>query len=691
MNYSRQSTVSDGTLEILDISIAYFERGNLFVLLDGVPTDAWEWVGILDTIRFPFPIPAGTEVIVQRHTQLDSVIHEFGKGAAFTSKSMDEDFRQMLFLAQENAEGAGSHEFFADVNMHGFKIRNLAPGLLPDDAVTVSQLEDARDAAAEARSAASEANAAAVESRMLRTDLAEQGGAFRVGFDHPGLLVRNVESRLRDRISVLDFPGVDPSANVDSTAGIQAAIEFAKLNRKTLYIPRGSYLITRLYITDAVYTFNLHCEGAFFFCTSMESVSSMLEITNCVAFNMTGSYAIHGQDKPNYDSLIAIKVKEGTSQSTTRVNLYNPTFYNAKCGISNGDVGVDFQCSEINIFGANWFRCPVAAYNAGANTGMQFIGCNLVSERNPALVSVVTNECAVHLEGGFVKVTGGSIVTNPTCLYAIVMEPTTSTLYGPIHSSISVTGAHVEVNSGLINVANSRNIPSVDSSSSSATFVGNTGFCGAPAAHDFALVQDSSWGGCLTLLGNNWYAGSPRTAWNISSGSSLARIYVDKVSLGKNFRNWVGGVFGGQLVHEFIPALSAYSLGVTFGASVANVVKYTSYQTLDELGRYSHCYDTATGVFTVPPGGLMELDINATIVTSGPDTADFYLRKLPTGAETPYIVAFGQYSNGVAKLNVKLAGLLSGDELSIVFTPYGADCTADTGVYQSLVLSASTR
>lgn len=556
---------------------------------------------------------------------------------------------------------------------------------------TVSQLEDASDAAAEARLAASAANAAAAESRMLRADLAEQGGAFRVGFGYPGQLVRTVESRLGDRISVLDFPGVDPSAATDSTAGIQAAIEFAKSNRKTLYIPCGSYLISRLHITDAVYTFNLHCEGAFFYCTSTENVAGMLEITNCVAFNMTGSYAINGQDNPNYDSLISIKVKAGTSQSTTRINLYNPTFYNAKCGISNGDLGVDFQCSEINIFGANWFRCPIAAYNAGANTGMQFIGCNLVSERNPALVGLVTNECAVHMEGGFVKVTGGSIVTNPTCVYAIVMEPTTSALYGPIHGSISVTGAHVEVNSGLINVANSRNIPSVDSSNSSATFVGNTGFCGAPAAHDFALVQDNSWGGCLTLLGNNWYSSVTRTAWNISSASSLARIHVDKVSLGKNFRNWVGGVYGGQLVHEFIPALSAYSLGVTFGASVANAVKYTSCQTLGELGRYSHCYDTATGVFTVPAGGLMELDINATIVTSGPDTADFYLRKEPVGAQASAIVAFGQYSNGVAKLNVKLAGLLEGDKLSIVFTPYGADCTADTGVYQSLVLSASTR
>src|SRR5450830_1697287 len=164
MNYSRQSTVSDGTLQTLDISLAYFKRENLFVLLNGVSTDTWEWMGILDTIRFPFPIPAGTEVTVQRRTQLNHVIHEFGKGAAFTSKSMDDDFRQMLFLAQEQTESGGSQEFFADVDMHGFKIRNLAPGLLPGDAATVSQLEDARDAAAEARLAATAANAAAVES-----------------------------------------------------------------------------------------------------------------------------------------------------------------------------------------------------------------------------------------------------------------------------------------------------------------------------------------------------------------------------------------------------------------------------------------------------------------------------------------------------------------------------------------------
>ncbi len=140
MSYSRQQAVSDGTLQTLDISISYFKRTDLSVLLDDVLTTDWAWVGTLNTIHFTDPVPLGVTVTVVRATQSNKIIHEFMNGAAFTSRSMDEDFRQVLYLAQEYTEGAGFKDLFNDLDMHGFRITNLGNPINPSDAVSLQAM-----------------------------------------------------------------------------------------------------------------------------------------------------------------------------------------------------------------------------------------------------------------------------------------------------------------------------------------------------------------------------------------------------------------------------------------------------------------------------------------------------------------------------------------------------------------------
>ena len=145
MAYSVQREVSDGTLVLLDISISYIERSEILVYFDGVPQTegaTWAWVGVSDAkINFSPAIANGVEVTVKRVTDLSDLRHRYSEGAAFTANSMDESFEQVLHIAQEATEGSLGGDFFQDINMHTYKIKNLGQATSPTDAVSLGQYQ----------------------------------------------------------------------------------------------------------------------------------------------------------------------------------------------------------------------------------------------------------------------------------------------------------------------------------------------------------------------------------------------------------------------------------------------------------------------------------------------------------------------------------------------------------------------
>lgn len=152
MAFSTQTTV--GPVSLLDLTIEYLDRSEISVFYDALPVVEgvdWEWSGSIDKrIIFTPDVLPGVEVLVKRTTPLDNIRHEFSKGAAFTAETLDEDLKQVLFIAQEAAEGNLSGDFFADIDMHGNTVTNLGTAVNPGDAVPFSQIMGPLNAAVDA-------------------------------------------------------------------------------------------------------------------------------------------------------------------------------------------------------------------------------------------------------------------------------------------------------------------------------------------------------------------------------------------------------------------------------------------------------------------------------------------------------------------------------------------------------------
>lgn len=145
VSYSIQREVSDGTLSRIVLRIEYEDKESISVyvddtLLDGTGKYKWQWDG--DDIVITPNVPQGSEVLIRRLTAIDKMLHSFEAGAVFNNQSMDENFRQLLHIAQEYSEGSGITDVFSDIDMHGYKIKNVGFATEDGDVVTLKQYRE---------------------------------------------------------------------------------------------------------------------------------------------------------------------------------------------------------------------------------------------------------------------------------------------------------------------------------------------------------------------------------------------------------------------------------------------------------------------------------------------------------------------------------------------------------------------
>lgn len=497
-------------------------------------------------------------------------------------------------------------------------------------------------------------------------------------------LNRAINLKLGETLSVKDFGAVGDGATNDTVA-IQNAIDYGIANGGCLKIPYGVYIVSQLTIDSAVYTFNIDCDGASFVGNSATAVNGIFDIVNCVDFRMTGSYRFQMDTPANYDAAVRIRAQLGGSQATKWVTLENMTFRSCNVGIYIGDATSSIGVSEINCFGFTFRHTPLCVRLGGSQTGASFIGCDTTSEYTPP-DTYLTVPQPVHnsflMEGGFIKVVGGSIVTDISTQPSIVLTPCNDS-NGNIYPTFIATGVHIESNiAQMCVIYNPNAYVAPESINACAIFNSCTGYAGTDTTQDFVTTNDTTYQGLIDITDCNFYAASTRTAFNISSASSAARIKTDSVSLNTGFKNWIGGISGGTVVHNTTPAISAYGINATI-ATGEQVVKFTTLVATGQWARYVSYYNPATGLFTVPYGSET-ITLTASIKGSGSVNGLIYV-KYNGGA----IIGYGQYVNGVGTISLDNMGLLAGDTIG-VYLNAATNNTFGAGNDNALAISIST-
>lgn len=494
------------------------------------------------------------------------------------------------------------------------------------------------------------------------TTSADNGGSIIVATNNARWKLLN-----RKVVSFAEFGAINDGVT-NSTTQVQAAINYAITNGITLDIS-GNYAVTTVTLTGAS-GLRLTGRGSLVGIASV-ATPSILDMKNVINIAIDGAWFINGNYNTNYDQGVWVYT-DGAGQSAAFLDFTNLSPTQCKLGYKFGNTArPDDLVSEINVRGGQTFGCPSVVLAVGAQTVVNFHGCTLASSVGNGDASwaalpqktVVAHGATVHISGGELLhtalSTGGSGSDfNVLCEVQAIASGGSGNIYG----NITVNGALIETAARLATTANVIG----------ASTAGAIGFIGCHGVHTqdaFAFVEtDANFLGRLRFKANNFFNTAARTNQNITCGG-LCDVFCDEESFGKNFKSSLAGITGGIVHFPHRMVLNVNNLnGQTINNGSATDLKFTAIVTAGDMARFSSNYSAATGIFTVPSGGLKNVTIGTQLLKAGL-TGEWYVQinGVSQGVRTLGTYNYNSYS---------IDSLVAGDTIKIVTLNTGGVLTA---------------
>lgn len=468
-----------------------------------------------------------------------------------------------------------------------------------------------------------------------------------------GAMIRTTKNKLRDFMAANDFPGVDPTGVTDCTAALAAFITAAKGRYRGIEFS-GVYKVTQLLI-DACNS--VHFRGdVSFIGAATGTYDCVLEIKNAQATVFSGDCVVSGSGNPGYGA--GYKVWSSSAGTSSLIDLSSFTALHVKRGIQIGDPTVGGRTlSEITIHGGYTFGVPNPVIAYGTQTFVNLVGCNFQSVASASFPGA--EEVGVICVGANVSQTGGELLhTTSTSGSAVEIRPI---LDGAtvVWGSYNATGTVIECAAPLAKWTNPAAL------AAPAPGLGS-GFVHCRGVHtqDIAafISMVSSFAGKFTMKANDFQATVARTQANIDCAGA-ADLFIDDESFGLNFRSVLGGIITAgvpHFSHRMILAASNLS-AQSLPNATQTTLKYQSLIGTGDLARFQGNYSAATGIFTVPTGGLKNVQVICQQKTGSITSGELYLQINGgvSAADTATASGFGQLIFNVPQL-------VAGDTIKIV-------------------------
>lgn len=433
----------------------------------------------------------------------------------------------------------------------------------------------------------------------IMSELSATSGGGKIGL--PTGTLTDYLARLRGidpRLPPYNYKSTDSIAL--RTAALQAAFNDANATKFGIWL-FGDFSVSSILLEDHT-SYTISGSGSI---QGASSGSYVLGIKNCT--DIKGGHGIYITG-PTTGYGCGVKVwAEGSSSGTLRTcSLHTLGFKVSNVSpawIFGDDANPDNLLSEIVVENGLTYNVAEVARIIGSQAVIEFKGYQ----------SIVTVSGGVPftVKGGVLKINGGELqmpgVTNG---YMVQLLPIDSPAFENRYGSCFINGTPVECASLWMIAQNPANVANVAAGSGKFVMNNCSGFANFSGDN---LQADSSFTGSVVITDTCYFhRTSPKPAGSYISGCAAAKVKIADAAFDSNFNVGLQAFRPTsqkpQYGHRRIFTATNLS-GQSFPQSVATDMKFGSVVSTGENAFYYPAYNTTTGIFTVPAGGLKSVKV----------------------------------------------------------------------------------
>lgn len=390
-----------------------------------------------------------------------------------------------------------------------------------------------------------------------------------------------------------------------NTQAVQNTFNAANSTKKPVFLSK-IYAVSQIYL-DTHGEYAIYGSGAITG-ASTTPLDYVLGFRNCFGIKSLSSIAIAGDGTTNYGSCVKIWASGSVTDEDDNVHLLGSSLINldfrvvgAPVGWSFGDAAwPDNLLSEIVIRDAYSYNTPIPAQLVGSQCVIEFASYQLVSNGVGALASAL--HAAAWTYGAHLKLTGGELMKAAVSTgFGLVSSPISSNLYDDAYGVIDVNGTSFECASSLFLAYNPNGIISKPGSGgltmSQCRGFNNTAESPLQGSPDFS--------GKVVIEGNCQFHRAADTSVAIAEFVGAATLEIHPDAFDSHWRQGINGITGGVLRFPHQQILEVSNLnGLLVTSGAGTLLNFQSIAAGGLNNRFYSAWNTSTGKFTVPTGGL---------------------------------------------------------------------------------------